>query len=64
MYLCSDIMSQSPNPLLDAVTQAVHLSSNKVQPVPLLLTLFQEADPVRVRGQGVRAAQIRPDTVN
>lgn len=40
--------------MFDAVAQVVHLSPDKVQMVPLLLTLLQTADPVReskVRGQ-------------
>ncbi len=46
-HLGSDIISQSPDPLFDVVGQAVNLSSNKVQPVPLILPLLQAADPVK-----------------
>lgn len=49
-HLGSDFIAENLDPLLDAVGQAIHLSSNKVQLVPLLLTLLQAANPVRSQG--------------
>ncbi len=47
LHLGSYIISQSLDPLFDVVGQTVNLSSDKIQPVPLILPLLQAADPVK-----------------
>lgn len=42
-----DVVGQSLDPLFDADGETVNLSSDEVEPVLLILTLLQAADPVR-----------------
>lgn len=59
-HLGSDIISQSLDPLFDVVGQTVNLSSNKVQPVPLILPLLQAEDPVKgQRSETLREALLK-----
>lgn len=46
LHLGSDIIGQSADAFTDIVTQTINLASNKIQPVPLILTLLQAEDPV------------------
>ena len=58
LHLGSDIISQRPDPLFDVVAQTVNLSSNKIQPVPLILPLLQAEDPAKGQRSQVKLSAL------